>query len=86
MRGQNSMLVLRRKINEALVIDHNIEIVVLGVEGDVVKLGIQAPKQKEIVRKELLESVSAENQLAMATKELKAELNNLLKTMKKAEK
>lgn len=80
------MLVLRRKINEALVIDHNIEIVVLGVEGDVVKLGIQAPKHYEIVRKELLESVTAENQLARATKEVKAELNNLLKTMKKAEK
>jgi carbon storage regulator len=77
------MLVLRRKIDEALVIDQNIEIVVLAVEGDVVKLGIKAPKQKEVVRKELLESVSAENQSAVSSVEIQKRLENLLKTMKK---
>jgi carbon storage regulator len=80
------MLVLRRKIDEALVIDQNIEIVVLAVEGDVVKLGIKAPKQKEIVRKELLESVSAENQSAASSVQIQEKLANLLKTMKKEEK
>jgi carbon storage regulator len=77
------MLVLRRKIDEALVIDQNIEIVVLAVEGDVVKLGIKAPKQREIVRKELLESVSAENQSAASSVEIQEQLAALLKTMKK---
>jgi carbon storage regulator len=80
------MLVLRRKIDEALVIDQNIEIVVLAVEGDVVKLGIKAPKQKEIVRKELLESVSAENQSAVTSVELQDQLAALLKTIKKEDK
>lgn len=77
------MLVLRRKINEAVVIDQNVEIVVLGVEGDVVKLGIQAPKQKSIVRKELLESVLEENQSAAAAGSVaRDQVGELLKTMK----
>ncbi|MFS8580225.1 MAG: carbon storage regulator CsrA, partial [Novibacillus thermophilus] len=54
------MLVLRRKVGETLVIDENIEVVVLQVEGDRVKLGIQAPKDVEIVRKELLDAVEEE--------------------------
>lgn len=58
------MLVLRRKFGETLVIDENIEVVVLQVEGDRVKLGIQAPKDVEIVRKELLDAVEEENRRA----------------------
>lgn len=58
------MLVLRRKVGETLVIDENIEVVVLQVEGDRVKLGIQAPKDVEIVRKELLDAVEEENRRA----------------------
>lgn len=75
------MLVLRRKVDEAIVIDQNIEIVVLGVEGDVVKLGIKAPKQREIVRKELLESILEENQSAASSLQA-GQLEMLLKTMK----
>lgn len=60
------MLVLSRKSNESIMISGNIEIVVLGVEGDIVKLGIRAPKEVDIYRKEIYLTIQAEN-LAAAT-------------------
>jgi carbon storage regulator len=49
------MLVLRRKSGEAIVLNQVIKIRVLGVEGDRVKLGIDAPPDVIVVREELLE-------------------------------
>jgi carbon storage regulator len=49
------MLVLRRKAGEAIVLNQVIKIRVLGVEGDRVKLGIDAPPDVIVVREELLE-------------------------------
>lgn len=49
------MLVLRRKAGEAIVLNQVIVIRVLGVEGDRVKLGIDAPPDVIVVREELLE-------------------------------
>jgi carbon storage regulator len=48
------MLVLRRKIGEVIVLNGVVKIVVLGVEGDRVKLGFEAPPDVIIVREELL--------------------------------
>ncbi|MBA3824620.1 MAG: carbon storage regulator [Ktedonobacterales bacterium] len=48
------MLVLRRKAGEAIVLNQVIKIVVLAVEGDRVKLGIEAPPDVIVVREELL--------------------------------
>ena len=48
------MLVLRRKVEEAIVLDGRIRVVVLAVEGERVKLGIEAPHDVTIVREELL--------------------------------
>lgn len=48
------MLVLRRKVEEALVIDGVIIVTVLAVEGERVKLGISAPPEVMVVREELL--------------------------------
>lgn len=48
------MLVLRRKAGEALVLNQVIKIRVLAVEGDRVKLGIEAPPDVIVVREELL--------------------------------
>lgn len=56
------MLVLSRKKGESIVISEDIEVTVLSVEGDTVKLGIKAPKQIEIFRKEILASVQENNQ------------------------
>ena len=47
------MLALSRKKGEALVINNNIEVTVLEVKGDKVKIGISAPKEVPIYRKEV---------------------------------
>jgi carbon storage regulator len=49
------MLVLRRKASEAIVLNQVIVIRVLGIEGDRVKLGIDAPPDVIVVREELLD-------------------------------
>lgn len=58
------MLVITRKVNEAIILDGGIKIVVIGLEGGRVKLGIEAPKDVGIYREELIEAVKNENQLA----------------------
>ncbi|WP_068673074.1 carbon storage regulator CsrA [Oceanobacillus sp. Castelsardo] len=58
------MLVLTRKKNEALQIGDDIEIKVLGIEGDQVKLGIAAPKSVEIHRKEIYLDIKEQNNAA----------------------
>ena len=58
------MLVLRRKAGEAIVLNGVIKIYVLAVEGERVKLGIEAPPDIVIVRQELLEDLSSENRVA----------------------
>lgn len=58
------MLVLRRKINEVIQIQDNIEIEILAIEGDQVKLGITAPKNIDIYRKEVLVNIKKENEKA----------------------
>ncbi|QFT90645.1 hypothetical protein FIU87_18535 [Bacillus sp. THAF10] len=58
------MLVLTRKTDEAIKIGDDIEITVLGISGDQIKLGISAPKQIEIHRKEVYLSIQEENNAA----------------------
>lgn len=55
------MLVLSRKINETIKIGDDIELRVLEVKGDSVRLGINAPKSMEILRAELILTVSETN-------------------------
>ena len=50
------MLVLTRRIGEAVVIDDDIDVVILEINGNQVKPGIDAPAQVEILREELLET------------------------------
>jgi carbon storage regulator len=61
------MLVLTRKLQEAIKIGNDIEVTVLSVEGDQVKLGISAPKNVEIHRKEVFLSIQEENNIAANT-------------------
>lgn len=63
------MLALTRKPGESIIINNEIEITVVEVKGDKVKIAIEAPRQVAIVRKEILDEVRAENREAagMAT-------------------
>jgi carbon storage regulator len=58
------MLVLGRKKGESIVIDDDIEIIVTAVEGETVKLGINAPKHITIHRKEVYLEIQEENKQA----------------------
>lgn len=55
------MLVLSRKINQSIVIGDDIEIMLVDIRGDQIKLGIKAPKTVKIFRKEVYEEVEKEN-------------------------
>ena len=55
------MLVLARKVGQSIVINDNIELLVIEVRGDQVRLGIEAPRSIPVHRKELLEQVREEN-------------------------
>ncbi len=63
------MLVLTRRIGESLVIGDDVVIRVLDVKGDVVRIGVDAPRHVQIHRQEVYEAVMAANQAAAATSE-----------------
>ena len=71
------MLALTRKKGEALVINNNIEITVLEIRGDQIKIGISAPKDVPIYRKDVYLQIQQENEAAISADGLDA-LNNLL--------
>lgn len=66
------MLALSRKKNEALVINNNIEITILEIKGDQVKIGINAPKEIPVYRKEVYVQIQKENEEAMNSDSLNA--------------
>lgn len=71
------MLALSRKKSEALIINNNIEITVLEIKGEQVKLGINAPKEVPIYRKEVYVQIQDANKDAINADGLEA-LQNLL--------
>ncbi|MEK4285468.1 MULTISPECIES: carbon storage regulator CsrA [Ureibacillus] len=59
------MLVLSRKTNESIIIGDHIEIKVLAIEGEQVKLGIVAPKSVKVHRSEVFEAIQEQNKAAL---------------------
>lgn len=66
------MLALTRKKQEALVINNNVEITILDIKGDQVKIGISAPKDVSIYRKEVYLQIQEANKEAMNANDLGA--------------
>lgn len=71
------MLALTRKKDESIVINGDIEITIMEIKGDHVKVGIKAPKKVPIYRKEIFDQIQEENKEAMNTVTVK-NLNDLL--------
>ena len=71
------MLALSRKVGESIIINSDIEIVVLDVKGEQVKLGINAPKSVPIFRKEIYEQIQQANIEAVESNTTAEELNEL---------
>ncbi len=61
------MLALARKVNESIILNDTIEVTVLEVKGDQVKIGINAPKDVPIYRKELFVQIQEANAAAANT-------------------
>lgn len=63
------MLVLSRRIGESVVIGDNVTVTVLDVRGDVVRIGIDAPRSVAVNRAELLAELESSNQAAASPSE-----------------
>jgi carbon storage regulator len=63
------MLVLSRKKNESIVINNDITIVVVEIRGDKVRLGVEAPKEVPVHRREVYDAIQRNNGAAPAEEE-----------------
>ncbi|MEK5490499.1 carbon storage regulator CsrA [Paenibacillus sp. FSL R7-0297] len=74
------MLVLSRKKGETIVIQDQIELTILSVDGDTVKVGISAPKHVDIFRKEVYLSIQESNRESVAPQQ--SDLNALINRLR----
>ena len=78
------MLVLSRKINEKILIGEDIELTIISISGDNVRIGIQAPREVKILRREVLEEIKRQNVEAICGSDLEneqaAQLSRMLNT------
>lgn len=77
------MLVLSRREEESIIIDDTIEIKIVAIKQDQVKIGIVAPKNVKIFRKEVYDEIQAANKAAAVSALPVEDLKNVLKKDKK---
>ena len=61
------MLILARKIDEKIKIGNDITITIISVQGDQVKIGVEAPKNVKVFRQEVFDAIQEENKAALAS-------------------
>src|SRR6201986_3429611 len=66
--GARAMLVLSRQRDETIMIGDDIEVTVVDIRGDKVRLGINAPKEISVHRKEVYDAIRRENRAAAQVK------------------
>lgn len=59
------MLALARKVNQSIMVGNDVEITILEIKGDQIKIGINAPKSVPIYRKEIFAQIQEENKNAV---------------------
>jgi carbon storage regulator len=62
------MLVITRKLEQSIIIGGEVEVIVLGIAKDGVRLGIKAPRNVQVHRREVFEAIAAENKAATEAK------------------
>lgn len=78
------MLVLSRKLNQSIVIGEQVEVVVLEIKGDVVKLGVKAPREVSVYRQEVFVEIQAENTRAAGADRKAAKVSDAGALLKQA--
>jgi carbon storage regulator len=77
------MLVLTRKKGEAIIIGDQIELVILDTTGDTVRIGIKAPSDVQVYRKELYLSIQQSNKEAASNPILPSDLGKIYRKTEK---
>ncbi|MBO4496855.1 MAG: carbon storage regulator CsrA [Lachnospiraceae bacterium] len=72
------MLALSRRINESIMLGKDIEITILEIKGDQVKIGVVAPRSVPVYRKEIFLQIEEENRKAVAVEQTKETIEKLL--------
>jgi carbon storage regulator len=72
------MLVLTRKSNQSIMIGDDVEVSVLSVMGDKVRIGIQAPQEVPVFRTEIYLEIHREDQEGAAEKDVRGEVSDAL--------
>ena len=73
------MLVLSRKLNETILIGDNIKVTILGIDGDKIKLGVDAPRDIKVFREELIEATKNTNKQALTAPVISFDLSKMKK-------